>query len=65
MLALAVGVVLLVVVLWLILPDSPVAVAVITLVVIGAAGFGLWRILSSGQFSREPERRPAQPPDPE
>lgn len=61
-LALVAGV-LLVLLLWVLLPDSPVTVVLLGLVVLGAVGLGLWRILLLPQFSREPERRPREPPE--
>lgn len=54
--------VLLALVLWLALPHSPVAVALIGVVVLGAVGTGLWRILSLDQFSREPDGPTTEPP---
>lgn len=50
-------------VVWLVLPDGPVAVAVTAVVVLGAVGIGLWRILSLDQFSREPEGPTTEPPE--
>lgn len=63
LLGLVIGVLLLVVVLWVLLPDSPLVVVVLGVVVLAAVGFGLWRLLALPQFSRTPERRPAPPRD--
>lgn len=64
LLMLVVGVaILLALVAWLVLPDGPVTVALIAVVVLGAVGTGLWRILSLDQFSREPEEPTAEPPE--
>lgn len=54
---------LLALILWLLLPDGPVTVVVVAVVVLGAVGTGLWSVLSLPQLSREPERRPTRPPD--
>lgn len=42
---------------WLLLPDSPLTVALVGLL-LGAPFYGLARILELRQFSRPPERRP-------
>lgn len=48
-------------VVWLVLPNGPVTVALIGVVVLGAVGTGVWRILSLDQFSREPEGPTTEP----
>lgn len=60
--ALMVGVVLLALVLWLVLPDSAVTVAILAVVVLATVFFGVWRFLSARQLSSPPERRPTPPP---
>ena len=60
--ALMVGVVVLALVLWLVLPDSPVTVAILAIVVLATVFFGVSRILTSRQLSRPPGRNPTPPP---
>ena len=60
--ALMVGVVLLALVLWFVLPDSPITVAILAVVVLATVFFGVSRILASRQLSRVPQRRPTPPP---
>ena len=59
--ALMVGIVVLALALWLILPDSPVTVAIMAIVVLGTVFFGVSRFLRSRALSRAPQRRPAPP----
>jgi hypothetical protein len=59
---LMVGVVLLALVLWLVLPDSPVTVAILAVVVLATVFFGVSRVLASRQLSSAPGRRPTPPP---
>ena len=59
---LMVGVVLLALVLWLVLPDSAVTVAILAVVVLATVFFGVWRVLSARQLSRPPGRHPTPPP---
>jgi predicted lysophospholipase L1 biosynthesis ABC-type transport system permease subunit len=59
---LMVGVVLLALVLWLVLPDSAVTVAIRAVVVLATVFFGVSRVLASRQLSRPPRRRPTPPP---
>jgi drug/metabolite transporter (DMT)-like permease len=63
MLALVLGVIALAFVLWRVLPDSPITVALLAVAVLAAVGFGVWKLLTQPQFSRAPERRPAPPRD--
>jgi predicted lysophospholipase L1 biosynthesis ABC-type transport system permease subunit len=60
--ALMVGVVALALVLWLVLPDSAVTVAILAVVVLAAVFLGVGSFLRSRALSRPPERRPTQPP---
>jgi len=59
---LMVGVVLLALILWLVLPDSPVTVAILAIVVLATVFFGVSRVLASRQLSRPPGRNPTTPP---
>jgi len=56
------GVVVLALVLWAVLPDSAVTVAILAVVVLATVFFGVWRVLSSRQMSSVPQRRPTPPP---
>jgi Flp pilus assembly protein TadB len=49
-------------VLWLVLPDSPVTVAVIAVAVLAFVFLGVYRILNARQISRPPDRDPRPPP---
>jgi predicted lysophospholipase L1 biosynthesis ABC-type transport system permease subunit len=60
--ALMVGVVVLALVLWVVLPDSPITVAVLAIVVLATVFFGVSRVLASRQLNRAPGRNPTQPP---
>jgi predicted lysophospholipase L1 biosynthesis ABC-type transport system permease subunit len=60
--ALMVGVVLLALVLWLVLPDSAVTVAILAVVVLATVFFGVSRIITARQLSRPPGRNPTPPP---
>jgi hypothetical protein len=60
--ALMLAVPLLALVLWLVLPDSPVTVALLVVAVLGAVFVGVQRILRSRQLSEVPGRRPTTPP---
>jgi hypothetical protein len=53
---------LLAIVLWVVLPDSPVVVALLAIVVLATVFLGVWRILSSRQLSEPPGRDPVPPP---
>ena len=59
---LMVGVVLLALVLWFVLPDSPVTVAILAVVVLGTVFFGVSRVITARQLSRPPGRNPTPPP---
>jgi membrane protein implicated in regulation of membrane protease activity len=48
--------------LWLVLPDSPVTVAILVIIVLVAVFAGVQRILKSRQLSEAPDRRPMTPP---
>jgi hypothetical protein len=63
--ALMLGVVALALVLWVVLPDSPIFVAVLVIAVLGAVFLGVSRVLSSRQLSEPPPRRPTTPPSAE
>ena len=65
MMALMVTVVVLALVGWFLLPNSPVAVAVLAIVVLAAVFFGVARILSLRQLREPPGRRPTPPPSTE
>jgi predicted lysophospholipase L1 biosynthesis ABC-type transport system permease subunit len=60
--ALMVGVVVLALVLWLVLPDSPVTVAILAVVVLATVFFGVSRVLASRQLNRPPGRNQTPPP---
>jgi predicted lysophospholipase L1 biosynthesis ABC-type transport system permease subunit len=60
--ALMVGVVILALALWLILPDSAITVAILAIVVLATVFFGVSRVLASRQLSRAPGRNPTTPP---
>jgi predicted lysophospholipase L1 biosynthesis ABC-type transport system permease subunit len=60
--ALMVGVVVLALLLWLVLPDSAITVAILAVVVLGTVFFGVSRILTSRQLSEPPGRNPTPPP---
>ena len=60
--ALMVGVVVLALALWFVLPDSPVTVAILAIVVLATVFFGVSRVLASRQLNRAPGRNPAPPP---
>ena len=59
---LMVGVVVLALVLWLVLPDSPVTVAILAVVVLATVFFGVSRVLASRQLNRPPGRNQTPPP---
>jgi membrane protein implicated in regulation of membrane protease activity len=59
---LMVGVALGAVVLWLVLPDSPVTVAILAVVLLAVVFFGVSRILKTRGLSEPPRRRPTPPP---
>ena len=48
--------------LWLILPDSPIVVALLVIVVLATVFLGVQRILSARQLSETPGRHPTTPP---
>lgn len=60
--ALMVTVVFLALVLWRVLPDSPLTVALLAVVVLATVFFGVWRVLSSREL-REPPGHDPVPPD--
>jgi hypothetical protein len=60
--AVMVGVVVLALVLWLVLPRSAVTVAILAVVVLAAVFFGVSRVLHARQLSRPPGRNPTRPP---
>ena len=60
--ALMLGVVLLALVLWRVLPNSPVTVALLAIVLLGTVFFGVWRVLSSRSLHEPPRRDPTPPP---
>jgi hypothetical protein len=49
-------------VLWLVLPDSPIVVAILVLVVLVTVFLGVQRILRARQLSTPPGRNPTTPP---
>jgi hypothetical protein len=53
------------VLLWLVLPDGPVTVVVLVVVVLASLFAGLARIMQSREFSELPERHPVPPPSTE
>jgi hypothetical protein len=53
---------LLAIVLWVVLPDSPVVVALLVIVVLATVFLGVGRILRSRQLSEPPGRNPVRPP---
>jgi uncharacterized membrane protein YccC len=53
---------LLALVLWLVLPDSPITVAILVVAVIGAVGTGVFWVLSTRGLNEPPGRNP-QPRD--
>jgi hypothetical protein len=50
------------VVLWLVLPDSAVTVAILAVVLLAVVFFGVSRILKTRGLSEPPGRRPTPPP---
>jgi hypothetical protein len=50
--------------LWLVLPDTPLSVAIIAVVVLLAVFGGVYRILSARRLTEAPARRPTTPPSP-
>jgi membrane protein implicated in regulation of membrane protease activity len=48
--------------LWIVLPDSPVVVAILVVAVLVAVFVGVQRVLASRQLSEPPTRRPTRPP---
>jgi phosphatidylglycerophosphate synthase len=48
--------------LWIVLPDSPVAVAAVAVVVLVAVFVGVQRVLASRALSEPPEDRPERSP---
>jgi hypothetical protein len=53
---------LLALVLWLVLPDSPIVVAILVIAVLVTVFVGVQRVLASRQLSERPGRRPTTPP---
>ena len=60
--ALMVGVVLLALVGWLLLPNSPFAVALLAVVLLGAVFVGVGMVLRSRELDKKPGRNPVPPP---
>ena len=52
-------------VLWFVLPDSPVVVALLVIVVLATVFLGVGSILRSRQLSDAPGRNPVRPPSTE
>ena len=51
-----------VIVLWLVLPHTPVVIAVLVVAALAVVFGGVWRILASRELSEPPPRRPVRPP---
>ena len=60
--ALMVGMVVLALVLWRVLPDGPLTVALLVVLVLGAVFTGVQAVLRSKQLSTAPGRNPTTPP---
>jgi hypothetical protein len=60
--ALMVGMVVLALVLWRVLPDGPLTVALLVVLVLGAVFTGVQAVLRSKQLSTPPGRNPTTPP---
>jgi predicted lysophospholipase L1 biosynthesis ABC-type transport system permease subunit len=60
--AFMVGFVVLALVLWLVLPDSPITVALLAIALLAIVFFGVSTFLRSRQLSRAPGRNPTPPP---
>jgi hypothetical protein len=60
--ALIVGFIVLALVLWLVLPDSAVTVAILAVVLLAAVFVGVAGVMRSRMLSRPPQRRPTPPP---
>jgi uncharacterized membrane protein YccC len=59
--ALMVVVAIMALVLWRVLPDSPVVVALLAIILLATVFFGVWRVLSSRSL-REPPGHDPMPP---
>ncbi len=59
--ALMLGFVVFALVLWRLLPDSPVSVAILAVVLLATVFFGVWRVLSSRAVREAPGRDPMPP----
>lgn len=47
---------------WLLLPDTPVGLAVLGVIALAAVGIAIWRVLSMRRLSEQPGRHPVPPP---
>ena len=59
--ALILGVLVTVLLLWYLLPHTPIVVALLAIVTLALVFTGVQRVLSSRTFSEAPPRRPAEP----
>jgi hypothetical protein len=59
--AVMVGVLLAVLVLWYVLPHTPIVVGLLAILTLGLVFAGVQRVLSSRTFNEAPGRRPAPP----
>ena len=60
--ALMVGVIVIALGLWAVLPDSPILVAVLVIVILGVVFAGVRSVLASRQLHEAPGRNPTPPP---
>ena len=63
--AVMLGVPVLAIVLWLLLPHTPIVVGILVVAVLAAVFIGVAGVLSSRQLREEPGRRPTTPPSTE